>query len=81
MKRTFFDPLILKFYCERSARAVCNRDKSELTLITGCYQAWVLKKSPRLAAEIQGKHVKRSHALLDFDGWRLADHDGAPIPR
>ena len=21
------------------------------------------------------------HALLDFDGWRLADHDGAPLAR
>ena len=46
-----------------------------------CNEEWVLKKSPRLAAGIWQKHVRRGHALLDFDGWRLADHDGAPIPR
>ena len=44
-------------------------------------QACVLKKSLRLAGEIQRKHVRRIHALLDFDGRRLADHDGSPLPR
>src|SRR5579864_2186654 len=43
-------------------------------------QAWVLKKSLRSAAENQRKRVRRIHALLDFDGWRLADHDGTPPP-
>ena len=40
-----------------------------------------VEKVTRWAAEIQQKHVRRSHSLLDFDGRRLADHDGVPIPR
>src|SRR5215472_10032458 len=45
--------------------------------------AWVLKKSLRSAGKISKSMLKGnvpSHAALDFDPRRPADHDGTPRP-